>query len=73
MREADDRVHRRADLVAHVGKEAAFRAARRLGDLARLALGRSALGPLPRLVEQARIAHGARRLRREQRQQSRIG
>ncbi len=35
-READDRVHRRADFVAHVGEEFAFRLRRRFGDLTTL-------------------------------------
>ena len=35
MREADDRVHRRADLVAHVGEEGALRARRGLRGIAR--------------------------------------
>ena len=36
LRHADHRVHRRADLVAHVGEEVALGAARGLGRLARL-------------------------------------
>jgi hypothetical protein len=54
IRHADDAVHRRADLVAHVGEEVALGPARRLGgllrleqlDLAQLALGDVAVGAL---------------------------
>ena len=51
----DDRVHRRADLVAHRGEERALRGVRLLGDLARFL----------RLAEQPRVLDRDRRLLRE--------
>jgi hypothetical protein len=51
VRHADDAVHRRADLMAHVGEELAFGAARLLGGLARVQrflLGELAIGAVTR-------------------------
>src|SRR5262245_39410195 len=68
MRHADDRVHRRADLVAHVGEEIALRLGRLLGDLPRandLRLGRPALGDV---AYRSADAHAAPSQRRQSRQ-----
>ena len=53
---ADDAVHRRADLVAHVGEEVALRPARRLGGIlgqTQLGLGLLAVGDVDDDAEQA--------------------